>query len=241
MKKLAFLLFAFSSFSVMSAQCEGSHSAHEDDAWLSCQGTENPNPARSEEHWILYDFGDFYFLNESHFWNYNKAEETANGVSTFAIDYSEDGVTWQYWGDINLDEAPGSDFYYGEEGPDFNGLLASHLLLTAVSNYGGPCYGFSEMRLDVDPGVQGVEEASVQAFDFGLHPNPARDYVSIQLNGMQGADVFIYSPTGELVESISNSTLITRLNVSGFAPGLYMVEVVGQDRAKATKRLTVVN
>lgn len=241
MKKLAFLLFALGSFSFVSAQCEGAHSAHEDDAWLSCQGTENPNSDRTEEHWILYDFGDFYLLNESHFWNYNKAGETANGVSTLAVDYSEDGVNWLYWGEINLDEAPGSDFYYGETGPDFNGLLASHLLLTAVSNHGGPCYGFSEMRLEVDPGVQDVDEPSVQAFDFGLHPNPARDYVSIQLDQMQGSDVYIYSPTGELVESISNSSLITRVDVGRYAPGLYMVEVVGQDGARSTKRLTVVN
>lgn len=241
MKKLALLLLAFGSFSILSAQCEGSHSAHEDDAWLSCQGTTNPNPNRSEEHWILYDFGDYYHLNESHFWNYNKATETANGVSTISIDYSDDGVNWQYWGDINLDEAPGSDFYYGQEGPDFSGLLATHFLISAVSNHGGPCYGFSEMRLEVDPGVQDVDEPSVQAFDFGLHPNPAIEFVSIQLSEMYGADVHIYSPTGELVEVITNTGIITRLNVGQYAPGLYMVEVVSPEGSRSTKRLTVVN
>lgn len=241
MKKLALLTIAFCSFSVLSAQCVGTHSANEDDSWLSCQGTENPNSDRTEQHWIHYDFGDFYHLNGSHFWNYNKAEETANGVATIAIDYSYDGVNWMYWGDINLDEAPGTDYYYGQEGPDFDGLLASHLLISAVSNHGGPCFGFSEMKLDVDPGVQDVDEPSVQAFDFGLHPNPAKQFVSIQLEGMVGSDVNIYSPTGELVESLTNSALITRVDVGQYAPGLYMVEVVGQDGARATKRLTVVN
>jgi len=97
------------------------------------------------------------------------------------------------------------------------------------------------MRLEVDPGVQGVDEPSIQAFEFGLHPNPARDYVSIQLDQTQGSDVYIYSPTGELVESITNSSIITRVDVGRYSPGLYMVEVVAQDGSKSTKRLTVVN
>ncbi|MDA1383246.1 MAG: hypothetical protein O3A22_05020, partial [Bacteroidetes bacterium] len=48
---------------VQSQICEGAHSASEDDSWLSCVETENPNPDRSEGHWILYDFGDYYELN----------------------------------------------------------------------------------------------------------------------------------------------------------------------------------
>ena len=44
-----------------------------------------------------------------------------------------------WWGDLNLEEAPGHDSYYGEDGPDFDGLLVRYLLLSVVSNHGGPC------------------------------------------------------------------------------------------------------
>ena len=53
------------------------------------------------------------------------------------------------WGDINLEEAPGSENYFGEIGPDFEGLVVRYLLLSVTSNHGGNCYGFSEVKLDV--------------------------------------------------------------------------------------------
>ena len=240
MKNSLFAILAFASAGLLSAQCEGAHEAMDDQSWLSCTGTQNPNTSRTEEHWILYDFGSYYFLNESHFWNYNQAGETANGMATVAVDYSVDGESWDWWGDLNLDEAPGSDEYYGEVGPDFEGLLARYLLLTVVSNHGGPCYGFSEMKIDVDPGVLDVEEPSLQAFQFGVYPNPATDFARLQLEGGAGSMVDVYSPTGELVLSLVMTSESARIDVNDFVPGLYLLEVETTDGSRATQRLTVV-
>ena len=133
MKKLLFILLAISISGLSLSQCDGAHSSLGDLSWLSCQGTENPNSFRTQEHWIMYDFGANYHLNESHFWNYNQSGETENGIATVAIDYSNDAQNWTWWGDLNLEEAPGSDYYYGEEGPNFEGLVAKYLLLSIVS------------------------------------------------------------------------------------------------------------
>jgi len=244
MKKLLIIILAFaavSAGSTISAQCEGAHSAMDDYSWLSCQGTDNPNTSRTEEHWVLYDFGDYYFLNESHFWNYNKLEETANGISTMAVDYSIDGTEWNWWGDINLDEAPGDDMYYGEMGPDFDGLLVRYLLLSVVSNHGGPCYGFSEMKLEVDPGFVDIDEPTAQAFNFGVHPNPAKDLATVQLEGRVGAEITLYSPTGAIISKRISTAYSTKLDLGDFSPGIYMVEVRDTDGARATQRLTVVH
>ena len=59
----------------------------------------------------MYDFGVEYHQNESHFWNYNQSAETENGISIVAIDFFNDGQHWTWWGDLNLKEAPGIDYY----------------------------------------------------------------------------------------------------------------------------------
>lgn len=225
---------------VLSQICEGAHSASEDDSWLSCVETENPNPDRSEGHWILYDFGDYYELNQSHFWNYNVMNETARGVSNMVVDWSVDGTTWNWWGDINLEEAPGTDSYFGEPGPHFDGLVVRYLLLSVTSNHGGNCYGFSELRLDVDPGVVDVEQISIPAFEFGLHPNPARDHATIQLEVFNDTQVRLFSPEGKIIRSYSPRSATSQLDLTDLASGFYTVEVIDDSGARANQRLTVI-
>jgi hypothetical protein len=245
MKKLSILLIAFAAFStfetLLFAQCEGAHSAFEDDAWLSCQGSENPNTERTQEHWILYDFGDYYFLNESHFWNYNFMGSTNNGIASATIDLSINGTDWMWWGDFNLQEAPGSDSYYGESGPDFDGIVARYLLISVVANHGGNCYGFSELQLQVDPGVIGINDPEMQAFGFSIHPNPAKDFTTVQLNRDLDSEIRLLSSSGELISTIRSHAESTELDLQGLSAGVYMIEVVDSYGVRTTQRLTVVH
>lgn len=237
---LATFVMLLSSNIVLSQICEGAHSTSIDDSWLSCVETENPNPDRSEGHWILYDFGDYYELNQSHFWNYNVMGETSRGVANMVVDWSIDGTTWNWWGDINLEEAPGSDSYFGEPGPDFEGLVVRYLLLSVTSNHGGNCYGFSELRLDVNPGVVDIEEISIAAFEFGLHPNPARNHATIQLEAFKDTHVRLFSLDGKIILSYSPISATSKLDLTNLSSGLYTVEVIDDSGARATQRLTVI-
>ncbi|HIB76634.1 MAG TPA: T9SS type A sorting domain-containing protein [Flavobacteriales bacterium] len=227
--------------SELSAQfCEGAHSSSLDDSWLSCVETQNPNPDRSEGHWILYDFGDYYELNQSHFWNYNVMDETDRGVATMIVDWSIDGTTWSWWGDINLEQAPGSNSYIGEAGPDFDGLVVRYLLLSVASNHGGNCYGFSELRLDVNPGVVNIDEISVASFNFGLHPNPATNHATIQIESFSDTRVNLFSPVGTLVATYHPNSETTRLDLRNLASGAYLVEVINGSGEISTQRLNVI-
>jgi len=237
---LACFIILLNTNNVLSQICEGSHSASEDAAWLSCVETENPNSVRSEGHWILYDFGDYYELNQSHFWNYNVMGETARGVSNMIVDWSMDGTTWNWWGDINLEEASGTDSYFGESGPHFEGLVVRYLLLSVTSNHGGNCYGFSELKLEVNPGVADVEQISLAAFEFGLHPNPARDHATIQLEAFNGTQVRLFSPDGKIILSYSPHSATSQLDLTNLASGFYTVEVVNDSGARANQHLTVI-
>jgi hypothetical protein len=237
---LASFVMLLGSNIVLSQICEGAHSTSIDDSWLSCVETENPNPDRSEGHWILYDFGDYYELNQSYFWNYNVMGETSRGVANMVVDWSIDGTSWNWWGDINLEEAPGSDSYFGEPGPDFEGLVVRYLLLSVTSNHGGNCYGFSELRLDVNPGVVDIEEISLAAFEFGLHPNPARNHATLQLEAFIDTRVRLYSLDGKIILSYSPISATSKLDLTNLASGLYTVEVIDNSGARATQRLTVI-
>jgi len=126
------------------------HSTNEEDMWESCTPAPNPNPARGISHWIQYDFNELYILNTSHIWNYNASGNLGNGFKEVVIDYSEDGVNWVELGTYLWDQANGQGDYTGFMGPDFNGVVARYVLITALSTHdpNASCAGFSELILD---------------------------------------------------------------------------------------------
>jgi hypothetical protein len=235
------LLFFLLPLSGFTQTCEGSHSSSQDDSWLSCEETENPNPERSQGHWILYDLGDIKSLKESHFWNYNVSGETDRGVATIAVDMSLDGESWWWWGDINLEEAPGVDNYFGEVGPDFYPTNARYILLNIISNHGGNCYGFSEMRLEFNHFVTEIEELLVEDTGFSLHPNPTTESSTIYLEHFQGSTINVFNPMGKLVMIVEPTSSSTALYFSDLAVGVYTIEVLDELGVRKSKKLTLVN
>ena len=86
------LFMVLNQISGFSQCATDEHSTNSQDAWQSCQLTENPNPSRGNSHWIQYDLGYVYDLGQSTFWNYNVGGETGKGFRNTAIDYSTDGI-----------------------------------------------------------------------------------------------------------------------------------------------------
>ena len=99
--------------------------------WLSCEKLPNPNPIRPPSHWILYDLNERHELYDTKIWNYNVPGETSKGISAAIFDYSLDGVTWTSLGLYNLNLANGASNYGGDVGPDFQGVYARYVLITA--------------------------------------------------------------------------------------------------------------
>lgn len=133
------------------AQCtDDTHSTNAKDAWESCQTANNPNPARTNGHWILYDLGYEYQLGVTHFWNYNVAGETEKGLKEVIIDYSTDGNNWTTATQFELAEASGNSNYTGVTGPDLGGVTARYILLFAQSTWDeGSCAGLAEFKVEV--------------------------------------------------------------------------------------------
>lgn len=115
-----------------------------DASWLSCVASASPIPAYGNKHWLQYDLGNQYRIWSSHIWNYNVSGSTNEGFEEVSIDYSMDGVNWTNLGTSTWAEASGDDDYSGFIGPDFGGITARYILVTAQDDIGS-CRGISKM------------------------------------------------------------------------------------------------
>jgi hypothetical protein len=129
------------------AQCyPDRHSTNFFDGWISCEPAMSPNILRGPGHFIMYDFGKVYALGQVRIWNTNDPAHLDWGMKDVVIDYSMDGVHWVEAGQFTFPQASGLSTYEGAEGPNLDDAQARYLLITALSNYGGTCYGFSEIK-----------------------------------------------------------------------------------------------
>lgn len=157
MKYIFSIIFLTVITSEISSQCyPDRHNTSWFDAWVSCEASQNPNTIRGKSHWILYDLGYVYKLENLHVWNINDPDNLDDGLKNVIIDYSLDGNTWMESGNAVFPKANGSSIYQGNDILDFNGIKTRYLLITAKDNYGGNCYGFSELRIGVSP-ITGTE------------------------------------------------------------------------------------
>ena len=155
------------------------HDTSKQSAWESCSPSTNPNPARGTGHWLMYDLGANYEIGQLHFWNYNYPGETNKGVQDVIIDYRISTTGWL--GGINhtISQAEASAFYEGEAGPQLGGANVRYLLFTFPNNYGGSCYGLSEVRI-------GIYQDPCDQITLNVHEMPV-------INGLYHAEQLLQS------------------------------------------------
>lgn len=229
------------------------HSTNLQDAWLSCSTSQNPNTARGNTHWIMYDFKDIYSLHQSTFWNFNTPTRLnhynneswsynllqgslEDGLKDVFIDISLDGVNWQEWGRFTLQKANGSGFYQGNAGPDFNGKIARYVLITARNNYGGTCYGLGEVRIEATPATisKNEDENSTKSY-ISVSPNPAKDFIQVGLESFPtGTAAYqILDVQGKILKTgsweIQDSWTSHQISVQNINTGSYVLQVISGD------------
>lgn len=207
MKKTILLISALFLVQLYSiAQCfPDRHSTNYFDGWISCEAAVSPNPARPASHFIMYDFGKVFKLGQMTIWNTNDPSHLDWGMREVAIDYSTDGENWYTAGDFTLSQASGLSTYEGETGPNLNDIEGRYLLITALSNYGGSCYGLSEMNVTAEEVIiSDVKDLETLAcVDVTLYPNPFADQVTMVLSpGCNGElRIIVYDATGKMLSS----------------------------------------
>lgn len=237
MKTIILTLFVFVLHSTLYGQAyPDRHSTSHTEVWISCQAKESPNPERGNSHWIQYDLGENYELGTSTIWNANTPGQTDRGLSMIAVDYSMDGTTWTELGQYTLKRGPGSAFYEGDEGPDFEKVAARYVLITALSNYGGDCYSLAEVRIAAKPAETTLVNEEQLDITIAASPNPAIDKVHVVLNEMPEGDTrydFI-DIQGKLIYSRKLAQKEFTLDVGHLNSGAYTLTVYNQKAALST-------
>ncbi len=243
MKKLFFILIITTALFWQStqAQCNiNRHSTTWYDGWISCQTSANPNAANGNSHWIMYDFGFVYPLFKTTIWNANEPDHLDYGIMDYKMEYSTNGSAWTNFGTFTLNQASGFSVYEGEEGPDFAGIQARYVLITPTSNYGGSCYGLSEVKFNLDASLI-VNDVEL-GYNAIVYPNPFDDYVNIQLNTMFPNESINYSLYDLLGRKILSDTLesTSELNnitipTNNLVSGIYLVKILHNNKQKSFK------
>ncbi|MEM6725824.1 MAG: discoidin domain-containing protein [Bacteroidota bacterium] len=183
---IAFLLMTQQLF----AQCVAPDPNIWDDSWQSCQPSASPNPARGMSHWIQYDLTDIRRISKVHVWNVNELGKLGNGFNNVTVDYSDDGNNWIELGTYDWPQGNGQAIYGGFEGFDFQGNQARYILITANTNWGGPCYGLAEVKFNLlffdlpsDPSTN-VDDPEVvsDGLLMTVFPNPASQSAQVLLD-----------------------------------------------------------
>ncbi len=242
-KLIYIILLLFVGFQWLGAQCyPDRHSTNWYDGWVSCETSSNPISSYGETHWIMYDLGYDYVLRETTFWNANEAKHLDYGINEYNIDYSLDGIEWKNLGKFNLERANGSSTYEGLEGPDFNETKARYVLITPISNFGGDCYGLSELKIAItDPFVIVEEE---DGYNASVYPNPFVDSISLRIVSLEKdtpVDLILYDLMGReiLKDSVSisedNQNYQLPINGNSLSIGIYILTTNQNGKEKSFK------
>ena len=235
MKKIIYLvcLWVMMQTAAFSQCFPDRHSTNYFDGWISCEATISPNPERPVSHFILYDFVKTYALGQMTIWNSNDPSHLDYGMREVAIDYSIDGQTWQHAGDFTLPQASGLSTYEGAEGPNLNEIEARYLLITALTNYGGECYGLSEMNVAGEEVIiSDVEDVkNLDCVETTIYPNPFAEQMNLVLSPGCSGDlrIMIYDGKGQMIYT-EKTTLVSGQQKSlslgrDLAPGAYNVSL----------------
>lgn len=225
------------------AQCfPDRHSTSWFDGWVSCEPSQNPISSYGETHWIMYDLGYDYVLNKTQFWNTNEPKHLDYGINTFNIDYSLDGVAWKNLGAFNMEQAPGSSTYQGVEGPDFNATKARYVLITPTSNFGGACYGLSELKISITDPFTVVEEEDI--YNASVYPNPFVDTINLRVVSLSQSEPFVYElydimgraiTAGTITISEDNQNYKLPINGYNLSIGIYILKTNQNGSEKSFK------
>ena len=228
------------------SQClDQPHTPYYEDGWLSCQMQDNPNEIRPVSHWIMYDLGWEYTLDSSYIWNYNSWGINDRGMKDVIIDYSLDGQNWMLLDTFEFEMASGSVKYEGFEGPDFGGVAARYVLLTALNNWGNePCTGLSELKIYIGEPTTSVDpELEINTVGITVVPNPVQNKAEISiLSEAIPERVALYDISGKVLQTKSNlNSKNVTMDLSGLPGGVYFVKAWVDDGLASTKLVKVNN
>ena len=152
------------------------------------------------------------------------------------IDFSDDGETWTELGEFTIPQAPGSAFYEGHSGPDFDGTVARYVLISVINTHGDPdCAALSELRINATITTSTNIPDGLLPIDVVASPNPASEYAIISISNNQSIDLkyTLVDMSGRLLRQGLISDNSFRLNTSNLTSGTYTVNIYNEEGSKS--------
>ena len=157
-----------------------------------------------EPTYFQFEFDDVYPLEEMWIWNYNDEWSLDFGVRDATIEYSEDGIDWAVFGNIECAMGTGADDYAANTIVSLEGILARYVRLAVLSTYGTfPAAGLSEVQFrtftETTHRIYNVTATSNIAPKEGCEPENTVNNSGMNANGGHSthwSDMWIVDPNG---------------------------------------------
>jgi len=154
------------------------HSTLTTDMW-------NGKIPENETPYVQFEFDGVYKLYEMFIWNYNMDFEAwlGIGIKNVAVEYSQDGTDWTSFGDVELNQGPGSNDYTYNTTIAFDGIAAKYVRLTINSTWlSATDCGLSEVAFSYIPAQARLPKPEDGAADVSVNTllswNAGREAVS---------------------------------------------------------------
>lgn len=94
--------------------------------------------------------------------------------------------------------------------------------------------GFAQ---DILPSVQNheIRKVTSEVAFVTIQPNPVSDQLTVALNDNSSAKIQLFNLVGEMVYTEEINSPKTKINVSDFKKGVYLLKVIQNQRAYTTK------
>ena len=243
MKKIFIFLITTVIAVSVSGQClPDKHNTTWYDEWISCEPSENPNSENNASHWIMYDFGYEMKINGMHIWNCNVPSSLNFGIKNALIEYSDNATDWTKLDTFEFEKGTGLNDYQGFDLPEFDSFEAKYILITALDNYGGNCYGLSEIRFNFDSTYLSVSENDDKTgFSINIFPNPFNNRISIKINSSKDKKIVWYITDAQGRRITDKTTYHSpgnkniTLKTKAWEPGFYLLVIKQGDVYKRIK------
>ena len=151
--------------------------------------------------------------------------------SSFEIERSADGESWTAIGSVMAkgNSSVVTNYSFTDAQP-LAGTNLYRLRMIDLDNR----YGYTDIKV--------IRTSVVSQISF--FPNPAREYVNVSLGSGSGTQVVIrlINPAGQLLQeksAESRAGVIISFPVGNYAPGLYILSVVGADGTRESRQLLI--
>ena len=248
MRLTSTIFFVFILASQLLAQClsEDQHNSSLFSSWLSCEKRVNPFTNKGDAgHWIIYQFPEEVEIESIHLWNLNNPDYLNAGAKTIELSASQDSENWRIVDTLEVNMGVGDRTYLGELVEDFKGVRAKYIMLTILTNYGGECAGFSEIKFNLGKVTTATDEAPT--FTLSVFPNPMIDRTDITISGLssQRIDYSLVDMSGKVIrQGRERATANThRFSLQGLAlpSGPYTLHIATDEGSRAEKLVVFQN